>query len=606
MARVPSDQMNEQIETLQEQLERERRARQEAETAAAATIGALHREIQILKEVAFAANEALSIADALGAIVSLVCSRADWALGHALLLDQSGNLVSAGIWNDLSKGRFERFKQRTHGMSFAPGVGLPGAVLAAAKPIWVEDLEDFPDYQRRRGTEDLRVRAALGVPVLVGDQVRAVMEFFRDRRSSPDARMLELMGQIGAVLGRVVEREGARDDLAAANAQLTDALGELKRTQGRVVQQERLRALGQMATGIAHDFNNALMPIRGYAELLVDLPEIKESEHAQQYVRTILTASGDAAAVVTRLREFYRPVADQDVRVPVDLSRIARQIVELTRPRWHNEALMRGVSIGVETDLVKVPPILGNEPQLREAITNLVFNAVDAMPTGGRITISTSNTDDHVSIAIRDTGLGMTAHVKRHCLDPFFTTKGDRGGSGLGLGMVSGIAQRHRGVLTIDSAVGLGTTMALTFPAVELQRTVAALASTRPASAGLRVLVVDDMPAARELLRDLLVADGHHVTMSPNGIDALSCLGRWDYDLVLTDRSMPLMTGEKLAAAVKQSEKPLPVIMLSGVGQMMIDSSECPFGVEVVLPKPVTRDALRQALAMVCPEVKSA
>ncbi len=168
--------------------------------------------------------------------------------------------------------------------------------------------------------------------------------------------------------------------------------------------------------------------------------------------------------------------------------------------------------------------------------------------------------------------------------------------------MVNGIAQRHHGTLSIDSAVGLGTTVTLAFPAVEHAGKPVGQVLLRPISAGLRVLVVDDMPAARELLRDLLVADGHQVTMSPNGLDALSCLGRWDYDLVLTDRSMPLMTGEKLAAAIKQSERPLPVVMLTGVGQMMIDTSECPFGVEVVLPKPVTRDSLRQALAALCPE----
>ena len=585
----------------EEPLVRELSGAPATDPSSSATVLALTRDIQLLREVAFAANEALSIADALTATVSLICSKAEWTLGHALVLDVSGNLVSTGIWHDASGGRFERLKQRTHGVTFADGVGLPGTVHAAGKPVWVEDVAVALNFPRRRANEDFGVHAALGVPVLVGDEVHAVMEFFKDRPAAPDPRLLELMGQIGAVLGRVVERERARDNLATANAQLTDALAELKRTQGRVVQQERLRALGQMATGIAHDFNNALMPISGYAELLADLPELKVNPTAQQYLRTILTASSDAAAVVSRLREFYRPVADEDVRVPVDLTRIARQIVELTRPRWHNEALMRGVTVNVETVLAEVPPVLGNEPQLREAITNLMFNAVDAMPTGGRITIATASDDEGtVSISVHDTGLGMTEHVKRHCLEPFFTTKGDHGGSGLGLGMVHGIARRHRGTLAIDSAVGLGTTMTLTFPAVEAVQA-PAHPINRPVSAGLRVLVVDDMPAARELLRDLLVADGHNVTMSPNGIDALSCLGRWDYDLVLTDRSMPLMTGEKLAAAIKQSEKPLPVVMLTGVGQMMIESSERPFGVEVVLPKPVTRESLRNALAALCP-----
>jgi signal transduction histidine kinase len=590
------------IETVHAQLERDGRTRTAGDPAAAVTIEVLQGDVRLLREVAFAANEALTIADALGATVSLVCSHGNWDLGHALTLDDNDTLASIGVWNDAPGGRFERFKQRTHGMTFGPGVGLPGAALTAGSPIWIEDVALCPDEApRRRAGEDVGLHAALGVPILVGDQVHAVLEFFRDRPAPRDPRLVDLMGQIGAVLGRVIEREGARDDLAMANAKLADALGEVKRAHGRMVQQERLRALGQMTTGIAHDFNNALMPISGYAELLRDLPELKVNPHAQQYLSTILTAAGDAAAVVARLREFYRPVADVDVRVPVDLPRVARQIVDLTRPRWHNEALMRGVTVTVNTELAEVPPVLGNEPQLREAITNLVFNAVDAMPNGGVITLTTASSGGSVSLAVRDTGLGMTEHVKRHCFEPFFTTKGDRGGSGLGLGMVHGIVQRHRGALAIDSAVGIGTTVTLTFPAVERMAATAHPIS-RPASAGLRVLVVDDVPAARELLRDLLVADGHKVTMSPNGVDALACLGRWDYDLVLTDRSMPLMTGEKLAAAIKQSEKPLPVVMLTGVGQMMLESSERPFGVEVLLPKPVTRDALRGALSALCPE----
>jgi signal transduction histidine kinase len=568
--------------------------------ASAAIIRALTRDIQLLREVAFAANEALSIADALGATVSAVCSHAEWPLGHALLLQDNGELVSTGIWHDRSAGRFDAFKQRTAQTTFVSGSGLPGTVLQQGTPIWMDDIARSDNFPRRRGDEDWGLHAALGVPILVGDEVHGVMEFFRETVAPPDARLLELMGQIGVMLGRVIERESARDDLTMANAQLTDALAELRRTQRRIVQQERLRALGQMATGIAHDFNNALMPIRGYAELLADLQELKDSAQGRQYTRTIITAAGDAAAVVSRLREFYKPVADEDVRVPVDLTRIARQIVELTRPRWHNEALLRGVTVSLDLELTPVPPVLGNEPQLREAITNLVFNAVDAMPTGGRITLKTSSQDGMVSMTVRDTGLGMTEHVRRHCLEPFFTTKGDSGGSGLGLGMVQGIVQRHRGSLDIDSAVGLGTAVVLTFPAIDAVHA-AAHPISRPASAGLRVLVVDDMAASRELLRDLLVADGHHVTMSPNGIDALSCLGRWDYDLVLTDRSMPLMTGEKLAAAIKQSEKPLPVVMLSGVGQMMLETSECPFGVELVLPKPVTRESLRSALSALCP-----
>jgi signal transduction histidine kinase len=594
--------MNE-YQQLEHRLESERRARQEAEAVAEGTIRALYdrqRDIQLLREVAFAANAAHSITDALASTVSLVCEHAEWPLGHAYLVDATRQLIATNAWHDASTcGRFDLFKGLTRTMTFTGGVGLPGTVVADGRPVWIEDVSVHPNFPRNRGNEVIGVHAAFGVPVLVGRDVRAVMEFFRDEPAPPDDHLLELMAQIGALLGRVIEREQARDELAGANARLTHALAELKTAQDRVVQQERLRALGQMASGIAHDFNNALLPIRGYAELMADIPGVRADDRALRYLQTILTASGDAAAIVSRLREFFRPASELDAQSPVDLSRIARQIVELTRPRWLNESLLRGVTITVETELVPVPPVMGHEPQLREAITNLVFNAVDAMPDGGRIVISTFSAGPDVSIAVSDDGIGMSEDVQRHCLEPFFTTKG-AGGSGLGLGMVYGIAKRHQGDLTIDSTIGKGTTFTLTFPAGDAAPVAAVETPARVAASGLRVLVVDDIPVARDLVEQLLASDGHTVVPCGGAADALQLLTDRQFDIVVTDRSMPMMTGVQLATAIKDSGKPVPVIMLTGVGQMLIDSSEWPPGVDLVLPKPVTRDALRSALAALC------
>jgi signal transduction histidine kinase len=275
------------------------------------------------------------------------------------------------------------------------------------------------------------------------------------------------MGQVGAMLGRVIEREQAESELLEANNRLSRALYDLREAQDRVVQQERLRALGQMASGIAHDFNNALHPIVGYAELLLQNPVLAEAPSAARCLRNILTSATDAGAVVGRLREFYRTRADgEDSAAPVDLGAVVRQVVELTRPRWYSEALAGGVRITVNTEIAATPRILGDAPQLREAVINLVLNAVDSMPHSGTIVLRTRAEQGRVVLDVSDTGVGMTEDVRRHCLEPFFTTKGQRG-SGLGLGMVYGIVQRHEGTLDITSSPGLGTTMTLTFPALQ-------------------------------------------------------------------------------------------------------------------------------------------
>ena len=595
------------ISLLEERLERERTARVEAERTADDTIRDLYErqcEFQLLRAVAFAANDAQSIEEAMRASLESICRNAGFAVGHVFFADAAQRLVSSNIWHD-EGGRFEAVKHRTNATAFGPGVGLPGRVVTQGILVWIEDLTELQDMTPARELSGFGLRVAVGVPVLVGTQVRAVLELFGEQPRPLEGHLVDLMSQVGTILGRVLEREQAKRELHDANRRLTRALVELQEAQDQIVQQERLRALGQMSSGIAHDFNNALHPIVGYAELLKELPEIAQSADAMRYLRNILTSATDAAAVVSRLREFYRTREDEDVMVPTDLRGLVRQVADLTRPRWYNEALAEGVRIEMVTELGEVPPMLGHEPQLREAITNLVLNAVDAMPGGGTIVLRTRMDEGRVTVDVSDTGTGMTEEVRLQCLEPFFTTKGDRG-SGLGLGMVYGIVNRHDGLLAITSTVGVGTTMTISFPAAQSRTAVASATVSPTLSSALRVLVVDDKEAARDLVTELLEADGHWVEAVPDGVEALARLAEARFDIVVTDRSMPAMSGDELARTIKESGTPLPVLMITGFGVLMLSAGECPFGVDLVLPKPVTRAALRQALATLQPAVSSA
>jgi CheY-like chemotaxis protein/anti-sigma regulatory factor (Ser/Thr protein kinase) len=298
------------------------------------------------------------------------------------------------------------------------------------------------------------------------------------------------------------------------------------------------------------------------------------------------------------LREFYRQRDEGEVFAPVDLNKLIEQAVSLTQPKWKNQAEAKGVTIRVVTEFERIRPVAGSEAGLREALTNLIFNAVDAMPQGGTITVRTRSANSRVIMEVADTGMGMTEEVRQRCLEPFFTTKGDRG-TGLGLSMVYGILQRHRGSVEIETAPGKGTTFRLSLPAAQEKpptcKRDSAPASIRP----LRVLLVDDEDIVCQILREYLVEDGHVVETAANGHEALDKLPKAAFDVVILDRAMPGLSGDQTALAIKELKPELPVILLTGFGNMMQAAGETPPGIDLVLGKPVTIAGLRSALAQV-------
>jgi len=380
--------------------------------------------------------------------------------------------------------------------------------------------------------------------------------------------------------------------------ELERALIELKGTQRQVIQQERLAAFGTMAGGIAHDFNNALSVIMGYSEVLLDdLDHGLTKDNATLPITTILTAAEDAAAIVRRLREFYRPDQAEEHRIPVDLNKIIEQSISLTQPRWQTGSAANGCPIVVSTDLGSIPPISGDAAELREVLTNLIFNAVDALPGGGAISLATRREGQTVTLRITDTGIGMSEEVRQRCLEPFFSTKGKRG-TGLGLSMVFGIIQRHGGAIDIESQPGNGASFILRLPASI--NGIAATADALPWSNGpLRVLVVDDQPILCQLVRDHLESDLHTVQTALSGSDALEIFRAAQFDLVITDHVMAEMNGEQLATRIKELSPNIPVILLTGYQSDATAEKQYSEAINLVLEKPLSRAALRNAFTTV-------
>ena len=387
---------------------------------------------------------------------------------------------------------------------------------------------------------------------------------------------------------------------------LQKAYDNLRLSQQTILQQERLRALGQMASGVAHDINNAISPIALYTESLLE-HETNLSERARGYLRTIQRAITDVAQTVTRMREFYRQRDQEASLMPVDLNEMVDQALNLTRARWSDMTQERGIVIDVRTELAgELPKILGTESDIRDALTNLVFNAVDAMPNGGTLTVCTKETFDTdgrlgVALEVADTGTGMDEETRRRCIEPFFTTKGERG-TGMGLAMVYGMAKRHGAQIEIDSAVGQGTTIRLRFLIAQGGAEHAITPSLLVAATRQRLLVVDDDPLLREALFRILESDGHEVTTMDGGqagIDAFNEAYRagQPFDAVMTDLGMPYVDGRTVAAAVKKLSPRTPVILLTGWGQRLNTEQSVPAHVDVVLSKPPKLPELRRTLA---------
>jgi signal transduction histidine kinase/ActR/RegA family two-component response regulator len=385
---------------------------------------------------------------------------------------------------------------------------------------------------------------------------------------------------------------------------LQQAYDDLRQSQQTIMQQERLRALGQMASGVAHDINNAVAPIALYTDSLLE-HEPGLSERARGYLSIIRRAIADVGETVKGMRDFYRPQDQEAPLAQIDLNPVVLQVIELTRSRWRDLPQQRGIAIAMRTELQRpLAAILGQESEIRDALTNLIFNGVDAMPDGGTLTVRTRASAETVQLEVADSGVGMDEETRRRCLEPFFTTKGERG-TGLGLAMVYGMVRRHSAELEIESTLHRGTTMRITFAAAHAVATtappvVAAEATPQPLS----ILIVDDDPLVLESLGVTLGSDGHKVTAADGGqagIDVFTAAhGRGaKFDVVITDLGMPHIDGRRVAAAIKAVSPATPVILLTGWGQRLVDDGDIPAHVDHVLNKPPKLRDLRAALASV-------
>jgi PAS domain S-box-containing protein len=409
--------------------------------------------------------------------------------------------------------------------------------------------------------------------------------FFDVTTKREDGRPLSLAVTLSSLPGRNGVLEGMLAIIRDTTAQ--------KELEAQMHQSEKLTALGQMAGGIAHDFNNLLQAILGYAQLMGKNPG--NADVVRRGLQVIEKAATGGAETVRRIQKFAR-LRPEEPFVGLDLDQVVRDAIAMTQPRWEEKRLKAGAPLDLELDLRPVPMVMGRPAELNEVVTNLILNAIDAMPQGGTLRLRTWNQSRHVFFTVTDTGIGMTEAVCRRIFDPFFTTKGDEG-TGLGLPVSYSIVKRHGGDMRVESQPGGGSTFTVVLPVGTTAESASPTdAGPTPQRRG-RVLLVDNDPQVMTVLGEMLREAGHHVVPVVSGADALRVFAQAAFDVVISNVGMPQMSGWDLADQLRARDPEVPVVFITGWGMQEQDQARCRgLGILSVLFKPVRPAELHTAV----------
>jgi signal transduction histidine kinase/CheY-like chemotaxis protein len=549
-------------------------------------------KLSTLNEVVELASRIPQLSDLLSLVLERTMRTVRATIGSIMLLDHDRGVLRVVAARGLPDG--------VVGQAEVPvGEGVAGKVVQLGEAVLVEDIASDPRFGRPNDPK-YGSGAFMCLPVRVEDRIIGVVNLAKSAAAPSTPAFtptdLQFLNTLMTHIAYAVDNARLLQEAQLSTNRLRRAMEDLRTTQTRVVEGETLRAVGQMASGMAHHVNNLLAVISGRTQLLLarfTQPEIRRP------LEVIQRATFDAADVVRRVLGFtaVQPVAEPGA---VDLNEVVREVVELTRPRWHDEAQMRAVALDVALELGDIPRVAGEAPALREVIMNLLFNAIDAMRESGTIRIATWTADDWAYCAVTDTGVGMSDEVRRRAFEPFFTTKGPQG-TGLGLSVAHGIIQRHGGELGLRANEPRGTVVTMRLPQATAMKPGPAPRPTPPGAA-LRVLIVDDEVTVREALADTLADEGHTVIQTAGGKEALARLSEGArVDVVITDLGMPEMTGWDVARAVRGQWPELPIGLVTGWAVALEMSDEERRAVDFVIAKPYTVEALRAALTGLTP-----
>ncbi len=540
------------------------------------------------------------IQDLLGLVLQSTMRAVRATVGSIMILDRERTVLKLAASRGIPDDVIPQIEVKV-------GEGVAGKVVEMGEPVLVDDIATDPRFNRTNNPQ-YGNGSFICMPIRVGDRVIGVINMAkrRDGALADTLRLppfgstdLQFLNALMTYIGYAVDNSRLLEEAQSSATQLQGVVDDLKSTQAQLVRGETLRAMGQLSSGMAHHLNNLFAVILGRVELLMG--KVQE-QSVRRSLEIIQRTAQDGAEVVRRVQRFSRvqPVSDA---VAVDLNQLVHEVVELTRPRWQDEAQLRGSRIEVAVETGTVGAAAGEPAPLREVLMNLLLNAADSITQAGKVTLRTWTRDDRVYCSVSDTGSGMPEEVRRRALEPFFTTKGPKA-TGLGLSVAYGTVQRYGGTLTVESTEGQGTSVEVSLPTAS---TTASFAKTSTGARNepvvpLRILVIDDELQVRATLAEMLEEQGHSVTQAPGGREGLSYLGSNPelVDVVISDLGMPDMNGWDVAKGIQGRWPQLPVGLITGWGETEITREERS-RVNFVITKPFDKAVLRATMADIRP-----
>lgn len=440
------------------------------------------------------------------------------------------------------------------------------------------------------------LRSAIRVPLFSKGEVFGTFNLTSRHPNAYGETEREILEQLAGQIGVAVENSLLFIQIKERENELAKAYGELQVAQDFMVRSERLRALGEMASGVAHDFNNMLSIILGRAQLAL---AIARDPKVARHLQIIEQTATDGAKTVRRLQDSARVRVDREFEV-VKLDQVVKSAIQMVEPRRLERQEIDGIAIDISVDMEADISVEGDPTELREVLTNIMFNAMDAMTRDGMIAIKSRMENDWAVLSVADTGVGISEEVKGRLFDPFFTTKSPEG-LGMGLSVAYGIISRHGGTIEVDSTVGQGTTFYVKLPVAARPDKTLLLPEEPTAIKRARILVVEDDPQTNEVLRLMLENLGHEAAGFTNAREALDEFKKADFDLVITDMGMNEMSGRDVARMVKEQKADTAVMLITGWGTQLDPAELRRAGIDGVIPKPFTKDMLSAKLSELLP-----